>query len=198
MDHMIPENDPDDPLNGVSFAAVPTKGNDDNTDTHGYSPAHTHMKTYTAGEDNSRLANAAKELGLSMQQARQPRKQVRQLKAKSSGGLDGMLNHTAAVVQHLFLDTSFEDARMRAIYSAHSRYVEEEDDDYTQGLFRTSLPEYQMATVLEEEGKVGDEVEGGPAVDAHGVEVGGDLVSACTGTYHIWISYYVWRRRGGV
>jgi hypothetical protein len=175
------------------------KDDHDDDDTHGYSPAHTHMKTYTAGEDNSRLAKAAKELGLSMQQARQPRRQVRQQNKNSKTG-GSLLNHTAAVVQHLFLDTSFEDARMRAIYSAHSaqqRYVmeeDEEDDDYTgTGIFhpRTSLPEYQMATVLEAEefagvGSGGDsDGEGGPSLDAHGVEVGGDLVSACTGTYHI-------------
>jgi solute carrier family 36 (proton-coupled amino acid transporter) len=37
--------------------------------------SHHHMKTYTAGEDNGRLAQAAKELGLA--NSRQPRKQVR-------------------------------------------------------------------------------------------------------------------------
>jgi hypothetical protein len=161
----------------------------DNDATHGYSPAHTHMKTYTAGEDNSRLANAAKELGLSMQQARQPRKQVRKPGGSTSGS---MLNRrAAAVVQHLFLDTSFEDARMRAIYSAHSsssRYgyddVDDGEDDGYTGLFK-------MTTVLEDGGGgdayggdgEGDEGGSGAAVDAHGVEVGGDLVSACTGTY---------------
>jgi hypothetical protein len=178
----IPENDDThDPLNGAT---------NDKDDTHGYSPAHTHLKTYTAGEDKSRLANAARELGLSMQQARQPRKQVRQLHASNRSHHSQLLHNTAAVVQHLFLDTSLEDARMRAIYSAHAaRYYEDEDesDGYT-GLFRTSLPEYLMTTVVEEQGGVEGEG-GGPAVDAHGVEVGGDLVSACTGTFRTSYSY---------
>jgi hypothetical protein len=187
----IPENEYD-PLNSVTSTAVKDKSDkkSKNDSTHGYSPAHTHLKTYTAGEDNSRLAAAAKELGLSMQQARQPRKQVRQRLNRT--GSNSMLHHTAQVVQHLFTDTSLEDARMRAIYSAHAErhFLYEGGDDDVQGLFRTSLPEYQMATLIEEGGD-GEGGGGGPAVDEHGVEVGGDLVSACTGTYryHTCISY---------
>jgi hypothetical protein len=133
------------------------------------------------------LAAAAKELGLSMQQARQPRRQVRQRPhASRNSSTTDLFHHTAAVVQHLFLDTSLEDARMRAIYSAHAErhflYDEDVGDDYN-GLFRTSLPEFGMTTVLEEGGEGGGGE--GLAVDAHGVEIGGDLVSACTGTYSI-------------
>jgi hypothetical protein len=186
----IPENkDHDDPLKSIPTTNTPVKDKSDNgnSNTRGYnkhdynSPAaHSHLKTYTAGEDNSRLANAAKELGLSMQQARQPRKQVRQRLPRQLS--HNMLHHTAQVVQHLFTDTSLEDARMRAIYSAHAErhFLYQEGDEDSPTLFRITEPEYQMATVLEDE-RGGEE--GGPAVDEHGVEVGGDLVSACTGTY---------------
>jgi hypothetical protein len=183
MDHHIPENNEHDPLNSTVTSTPVKDKSDDNT--YGYSPAHTHLKTYTAGEDNSRLAAAAKELGLSMQQARQPRKQVRQRLQRT--GNNSMLHHTAQVVQHLFTDTSLEDARMRAIYSAHAErhFLYEgggdgDGDEDSLRLFRTTLPDYQMATVLEDGG--GGDGEGGSAVDEHGVEVGGDLVSACTGT----------------
>lgn len=67
-----------------------------------------HMQTYTAGEDSSRLAAAAKELGL--QQARQPRKQVRARQPR--------LLHNPADVLELLLETTTEDARMRAIYTS--------------------------------------------------------------------------------
>jgi hypothetical protein len=188
MNNIADESNDHDPLNNVT--STPLKDKSDENTHGGYSPAHTHLKTYTAGEDNSRLAAAAKELGLSMQQARQPRKQVRQRLQRHNS--NSMLHNTAVAVQHLFTDTSLEDARMRAIYSAHAeRHFLYEgdggDDDSEAGrLFRTSLPEYQMATVLEDGGGDG---EGGPAVDEHGVEIGGDLVSACTGTYRITIVY---------
>lgn len=187
----ISENEHDPLGNATATTAAAVSADKDGMDMsvpddthHGYSPAHTHLKTYTAGEDNSRLANAAKELGLSMQQARQPRKQVRQRLNRKSSNSSDLLHATQQVVQHLFLDTSTEDARMRAIYSAHAAErerpfsYEEGDEGGTGGLFRTSLPEYQMTTVLEDGGEGGE----GGAVDAHGVEVGGDIISACTGT----------------
>jgi hypothetical protein len=157
---------------------------DMNTHGHGYSPTHTHLKTYTAGEDHSRLAAAAKELGLSMQQARQPRKQVRQ-QLTTTESTTQLLQQSAAVVQQFFTNTALEDARMRAIYSAHSA-EEYGGEDYlvSTGLVRRrSLPHtFVLGSVLEEEE---EEEGGGGAVDEHGLQVGGGLVSACTGTYSV-------------
>lgn len=126
-----------------------------------YSPANTHLKTYTAGEDKSRLAAAAKELGL--QQARKPRRQVRKkVKRQSLGFLNPQ-------VVNLLLDSSMEDARIRAIYSSHDRVQER---DY---LF-TSLPDYSMDLIMEEGTEDEDD-----EIDPHAHGVGGDLVSAVLG-----------------
>jgi len=153
--------------------------------TDAYSPAHTHIKTYTAGEDGSRLQQAAKELGLA--QARQPRKQVRH----RTNANPANQHRLAALLQHLVLDTSTEDARIRAIYSSHEAH---EVYDGTAaaaadaGHFApiASLPDYLMDAILEEQDNDYDgngnalELETDAMADGHQV-VGGDLVSACTG-----------------
>lgn len=122
------------------------------------SPGVAHMKTYTAGEDKSRLQAAAKELGLA--QARKPRRQVR--KEVSGHHLD--LPH----VVNVLLASSTEDARMRAIYSSHARMTEEE-----RRMYHASLPGWMMEPVIEE----GYEP---PIDDGHG-PIGGDLFSAVLG-----------------
>jgi len=130
--------------------------NNNNNDA---SPGMAHMKTYTAGEDKSRLQAAAKELGLA--EARKPRRQVR--KEQSTHHLN--FPH----VFHVLLASSTEDARMRAIYSSHARMTEEE-----RRLYHSSLPGWVMDTVVEEAGYEA------PLDDGHG-PIGGDLFSAVLG-----------------
>jgi len=124
-----------------------------------------HMQTYTAGEDGSRLAAAAKELGL--QQARQPRRQVR--KKKRHHHRRSSL-HNPADVLHLLLETGTEDARMRAIYSAH-------DDTRDQGARSTSVPYFMES--LREGGE--EDEDDSMIIDPHAEGVGGDLPAAVLG-----------------
>jgi proton-coupled amino acid transporter len=84
-----------------------------------YSPAETHVKTYTAGEDGSRLADMAREFGLQKQRA--PRKQVR---AKTKA------NDIPKNVMNILLDPSFMDARMRAVWTTHGLLDEEDEALY--------------------------------------------------------------------
>ena len=84
-----------------------------------YSPPGTHLKTYTAGEDGSRLADMAKEFGLEKQ--RNPRKQVR-AKARPNIRRD---------VVNILLDPTFMDVRMRAVWTSHG-LLEEEDRELMQ------------------------------------------------------------------
>lgn len=84
-----------------------------------YSPATTHIKTYTAGEDGSRLADMAKEFGLEKQ--RLPRRQVR-AKTKPRDIPKNVLN--------ILLDPSFMDARMRAVWTTHGLLDEEDEALY--------------------------------------------------------------------
>lgn len=188
----LPEEQQDDPLGPLPSFGRPNaprshvvdanNSNNNNNNNNSSSPQHTHMHTYTAGEDGSRLQQAAKELGL--QQARQPRQQVRNMKKKSTASRFSFPAASAAL-QHLILDTSMEDARMRAIYSSHA------DIDNISGggdgalLFRTSLPDYLLQTVLEQQGDKQGDKQGATEIgmDAHGHEIGGDLFSACTGTW---------------
>jgi len=121
-----------------------------------------HLKTYTAGEDKSRLQQAAKELGL--QQARKPRQQVRKQKSARR------LNNAGQVLQYLLLDSTTEDARMLSVYSSHQRLDEQE-----MALLQSNLPEWMLEAIAEEE----EEEEEDFDVHAHGV--GGDLVSAVLG-----------------
>jgi proton-coupled amino acid transporter len=137
-----------------------------------------HLKTYTAGEDKSRLAAAARELGLAAQLARRPRRQVRNDKG-TDHRRRGSLSNPANVL-HLLLETTTEDARMRAIYSSHGSYSVEED---YQLLLHSSMP-LEFLDTLDEEGEEGQDFggeEGAGGIDAHGGALGGDLTSAVLG-----------------
>ena len=77
-----------------------------------------HLKTYTAGEDGSRLAEAAKQFGL--EHRRQPRKQVRNEARghRRMSSFTDMLGSTGQrIVRVMFQDSSVEVARMRAVYT---------------------------------------------------------------------------------
>jgi hypothetical protein len=82
-----------------------------------------HMKTYTAGEDGSRLAQMAKEFGLAHQ--RQPRQQVRKRVPTP------LQTFTGRVIKY-GLDPGFADVRMRAVYTSHGQHgqLREYDDFY--------------------------------------------------------------------
>lgn len=149
-----------DPLRWPSSA-----GRASNSDS---SPGVAHMKTYTAGEDKSRLQQVAKELGLA--EARKPRRQVRKQSSNHHLSLPHMV--------HVLLAPSTEDARMRAVYSSHQRMTEED----RQIFHYQSLPGWAMDTLIEEE-------EGLPGVidDGHG-PIGGDLVSAVLGIIKAMVS----------
>jgi len=118
-----------------------------------YSPAGTHLKTYTAGEDGSRLADMAKEFGLEKQ--RNPRKQVR-AKAKPN---------IRKNVLNILYDPSFMDARLRSVWTSHG-LLEEEDQE--QMAFYEQLQEYW---------------EHPPEEDPHAQGLGGSLTSAALGIF---------------
>jgi hypothetical protein len=81
-----------------------------------------HMKTYTAGEDGSRLAQMAKEFGLAHQ--RQPRQQVRKRVPTP------LQTFTGQVIKYS-LDPGFADVRMRAVYyTSHGQELAEYDALY--------------------------------------------------------------------
>jgi hypothetical protein len=152
-------------------------------------PNDTHLKTYTAGEDGSRLAEMAKQFGL--ENSRRPRKQVRDENAHRRGGsflLSGDLVMNAIgptgqkVVNLVLRDSSVEVARMRAVYSL-GYYPRRADSfsDYglvdagllteTERLHRrqsSAMPEWLEEIEQEEE-------------DLHAHGVGGDLTSAVLG-----------------
>lgn len=148
---------------------------------------YTHMKTYTAGEDGSRLAEMAKEFGL--QHHRKPRKQVRDEKKghrRQGSYYANLLGSTGQrLVSVLFQDSSVEVARMRAVYSSgyYPRRAGSFSDYGSAGPGLTSsedpnrsgrrgstmqMPEW-LEQIEQEE------------VDAHAHGVGGDLTSAVLG-----------------
>ena len=144
------------------------------------------MKTYTAGEDGSRLAEAAKQFGL--EHHRQPRKQVRNKEAKGHHRRAGSFTAYAAdllgstgqrLVQVMFQDSSVEVARMRAVYTlgyyprragSFSEYgsVQPPPPPPLGGSSTMQMPEW-LEQIEQEE------------VDAHAHGVGGDLTSAVLG-----------------
>jgi proton-coupled amino acid transporter len=77
-----------------------------------------HMKTYTAGEDGSRLAQMAKEFGLAHQ--RQPRQQVRERVPTP------LQTFTGQVIKY-GLDPGFADVRMRAVYTSQGPLPDDDD-----------------------------------------------------------------------
>ena len=78
-----------------------------------------HLKTYTAGEDGSRLADIAKEFGL--QNQRRPRKQVRAAPPSNNTGTSAA-RRRMQMLQQFLLDPSTEDARMRAVWTGNRYY----------------------------------------------------------------------------
>lgn len=123
-----------------------------------------HLHTYTAGEDGSRLAEMAKQFGLEKQ--RQPRKQVRDETTRRRS-----LFTTRQRVQHYIQDHSIEAARMRAAYSRQRRDLHLQDVGVLTGAAggrSLDMPEWLEAIEFEEE-------------DLHAQGVGGDLTSAVLG-----------------
>ena len=125
-----------------------------------------HLKTYTAGEDAGRLAAMAKQFGLEKQ--REPRRQVRDPTKKRKS----IIQTFPRRVLHELLDPTFEDIRMRSIYTSHGELPPADDDESFLVLER--MPSW-MSELAEEEEEFIDEM------DAHGGHIGGDLVSAVLG-----------------
>lgn len=113
-----------------------------------------HLKTYTAGEDGSRLAEMAKEFGL--QQQRKPRDQVRARVTTPLSTLTGFYYER-------MLDPGFTDIRMRAVYTSHGEGLIDDEGERLMG----RLPSWR-------EDEVGVE-------DPHAHGLGGDMVSAVLG-----------------
>ena len=127
-----------------------------------------HLKTYTAGEDGSRLAEMAKEFGLARQ--RQPRKQVRERVSVT------LLSLPKKVAQYMG-DPSFQDARMRSIYTSHDQLPDDEEGERLMGR-RPSWMVEEVASLSEEAGAGADEEQ-----DPHAHGVGGSLLSAGLGIF---------------
>ena len=123
------------------------------------SPSH-HVKTYTAGEDTSRLAAVAKELGL--RNARKPRQQVRHRTPTLS--LKGW--------QEVLTDTATEDARIRSVYTSHQDY----DRDF-----------YVSAEWTKEEQEQDEEAAEEEVYDPHAAGMGGSLLSAVFGVIKVMV-----------
>ncbi|KAL3915704.1 MAG: hypothetical protein SGILL_005521, partial [Bacillariaceae sp.] len=126
----------------------------------------THMQTYTAGEDTSRLAEMAREFGL--QQQRKPRHQVRERVNVPLRNL--------RVLYGRILDSEFANIRMRSVYTSHDAF---EFDEVSAELL--GRPPSWM-----EDRRFEDEQEGGddrriPEEDLHAQGLGGDLPSAVLG-----------------
>ncbi len=114
-----------------------------------------HMKTYTAGEDNNRLAEMAKEFGL--QQHRQPRRQVRER-------VSAPLSSLTEFFHERFLHHEFADVRLRSVFTSHDHLEEDEEGRELMG----RPPKWQEDASLEE------------IEDPH-LPSGGDLTSAVLG-----------------
>lgn len=89
-----------------------------------YSPTNTHLKTYTAGEDGSRLQQAAQALGLAQQ--RNPRKQVRKVHGYDSNPV------VLSRIWNTLLDTGTEAARMHAV-EVHTNLGTNEEKVHEEG-----------------------------------------------------------------
>lgn len=119
-------------------------------------PSKLHMQTYTAGEDNNRLAEMAKEFGL--QHHRQPRRQVREV-------VNTPLSSLTEFFHVRFLHPDFADVRLRSVFTSHSH------PDYDQeGKELMGRPPRWHEDTGEEEA----------IVDAHAPK-GGDLTSSVLG-----------------
>ena len=127
-----------------------------------------HLKTYTAGEDGSRLAEMAKQFGL--QRQREPRRQVRDPSKKRRSVIETFPRRVLDTI----LDPTFEDIRMRSVYTSHGALPSSNDDESVLVLER--MPSW-MSELVYEEG--GDEFL--DEMDPHGGHIGGNLVSAVLG-----------------
>ena len=114
------------------------------------------MQTYTAGEDNNRLAEMAKEFGL--QQHRKPRRQVRER-------VSAPLSSLTEFFHERFLHHEFANVRLRSVYT--SRDHPDDDDEGRELMGRP--PRWQEDASKED------------AEDAHPPPKGGDLTSAVLG-----------------
>ncbi|CAJ1953721.1 unnamed protein product [Cylindrotheca closterium] len=119
-----------------------------------------HLKTYTAGEDNSRLKEMAKQFGLENQ--RLPRNQVR-------ARVNTPLSTLTGFYYERLLDPGFADVRMRAIFSARAHSEQSFDDEGKMLMGR--LPTWK-------EDDAGETLE---AADPHAHGLGGDMTSAVLG-----------------
>jgi len=115
-----------------------------------------HMQTYTAGEDNNRLAEMAKEFGL--QQHRKPRRQVRER-------VSAPLSSLTEFFHERFLHHEFANVRLRSVYTSHD--LPDDDDEGRELMGRP--PRWQEDASKED------------AEDAHPPPKGGDLTSAVLG-----------------
>ncbi|KAG7354060.1 transmembrane amino acid transporter [Nitzschia inconspicua] len=124
----------------------------------------THMQTYTAGEDSSRLAEMAREFGLEHQ--RKPRNQVRER-------VNIPLNRLRTFLVDRILDPEFANIRMRSVYTSHHGAFDfDQESEELMGRPPSWL-----------EDRLDDEV-GGERVgqeDPHAQGLGGDLPSAVLG-----------------
>jgi len=114
-----------------------------------------HMQTYTAGEDNNRLAEMAKEFGL--QQHRQPRRQVRQR-------MNDPLSSLTEFFHERFLHHEFANVRLRSVFTL--RHHPDDDDEGRELMGRP--PRWQ------------EDAPKGEVKDNH-LPPGGDLTSAVLG-----------------
>jgi len=115
-----------------------------------------HMQTYTAGEDNNRLAEMAKEFGL--QQHRKPRRQVRER-------VSAPLSSLTEFFHERFLHHEFANVRLRSVYTSSD--LPDDDDEGRELMGRP--PRWQEDASKED------------AEDAHPPPKGGDLTSAVLG-----------------
>ena len=122
--------------------------------TSGSRPSKSYMQSYSAGEDNGRLAEMAKEFGL--QQQRQPRRQVREVVNTPLSSLTEFFNVR-------FLDHGFTHVRLRQVYTSH--YHPDDDEEGKELMGRP--PRWHEDTAGEAE--------------AHPPPKGGDLTSAVLG-----------------
>mmetsp|Transcript_24986 Transcript_24986/g.58630 ORF Transcript_24986/g.58630 Transcript_24986/m.58630 type:complete len:546 (-) Transcript_24986:76-1713(-) len=120
------------------------------------STSNLHMRTYTAGEDNKRLAEMAKEFGL--EHHRQPRRQVRER-------VNAPLHSLTEIFHERFLHHEFANVRLRSIFTTrHNR-----DDDHEGRELMGQPPRWQEDTPDED------------VHDVHELPKGGDLTSAVLG-----------------
>ncbi len=121
-----------------------------------YGSSKLHMKTYTAGEDDNRLAEMAKEFGL--QHHRKPRRQVRERVTTPLSSLTGFFNER-------LLHHEFADVRLRSVFTSHDFPDDDEEGKELMG----RPPKWQEDPLRD------DDFE-----DPH-LPSGGDLTSAVLG-----------------